>query len=169
MPARQANAGFLHIGTSSLFLVIRRSAQLRSSGAYFVPASARCVILFESGNECRRFSRVVAFNDCPSEPSAAIVVRAERTSPTLLAGGQRIPPSMRFWLFSAGSIRRSGNEVALDTTRLTGLLQGGAALAEWLGLCEEVWIPLIVLGELKAGFCRHAAELQRRSAAEATR
>jgi len=42
--------------------------------------------------------------------------------------------------------------VALDTNRLTDLFQGDAALAEWLGLCEEVWIPLMVLGELKAGF-----------------
>src|ERR1039457_4861432 len=42
--------------------------------------------------------------------------------------------------------------VALDTNRLTDLFQGDAALADWLGLCEEVWIPLIVLGEIKAGF-----------------
>ena len=38
--------------------------------------------------------------------------------------------------------------VALDTNRL----QGDAHLAKWLGLCEEVWIPLFVLGEIKAGF-----------------
>ena len=42
--------------------------------------------------------------------------------------------------------------VALDTNRLTDLFQGDAALAEWLGTCEEVWIPLIVLAEIKAGF-----------------
>lgn len=42
--------------------------------------------------------------------------------------------------------------VALDTNRLTDLFQGDAALAEWLGACEEVWIPLIVLAEIKAGF-----------------
>jgi len=42
--------------------------------------------------------------------------------------------------------------VALDTNRLTDLFQGDAALAEYLGICDEVWIPLIVLGELKAGF-----------------
>jgi predicted nucleic acid-binding protein len=42
--------------------------------------------------------------------------------------------------------------VALDTNRLTDLFQGDAALAEWLGICDEVWSPLIVLGELKAGF-----------------
>jgi tRNA(fMet)-specific endonuclease VapC len=42
--------------------------------------------------------------------------------------------------------------VALDTNRLTDLFQGDAALAEYLGICDEVWIPLMVLGELKAGF-----------------
>ena len=42
--------------------------------------------------------------------------------------------------------------VALDTNRLTDLLQGDAALAERLGICDEVWIPLVVLAEIKAGF-----------------
>ena len=42
--------------------------------------------------------------------------------------------------------------VALDTNRLTDLFQGDAALAEWLGTCDEVWIPLVVLAEIKAGF-----------------
>jgi predicted nucleic acid-binding protein len=42
--------------------------------------------------------------------------------------------------------------VALDTNRLTDLFQGDAELAERLGTCEEVWIPLIVLGEIRAGF-----------------
>ena len=42
--------------------------------------------------------------------------------------------------------------VALDTNRLTDLFQGDAALAERLGLCDEVWLPLIVLAEIKAGF-----------------
>jgi predicted nucleic acid-binding protein len=41
---------------------------------------------------------------------------------------------------------------ALDTNRLTDLFQGDGALAERLGHCEEVWIPLIVLAEIKAGF-----------------
>ncbi len=41
--------------------------------------------------------------------------------------------------------------VALDTNRLTDLFQGDAELAECLGTCEEVWIPLVVLAELKAG------------------
>lgn len=42
--------------------------------------------------------------------------------------------------------------VALDTNRLTDLFKGDVALAEWLGTCEEVWIPLFVLAEIKAGF-----------------
>lgn len=43
--------------------------------------------------------------------------------------------------------------VALDTNRLTDLFQGNAALADQLSFCDEVWIPLVVLGEIKAGFC----------------
>ena len=42
--------------------------------------------------------------------------------------------------------------VALDTNRLTDLFEGDTALAEWLGTCDEVWIPLVVLAEIKAGF-----------------
>lgn len=42
--------------------------------------------------------------------------------------------------------------VALDTNRLTDLFRGDMELAKWLGTCEEVWIPLIVLAEIKAGF-----------------
>jgi predicted nucleic acid-binding protein len=42
--------------------------------------------------------------------------------------------------------------VALDTNRLTDLFRGDSDLAEWLGFCDQVWIPLIVLGEIKAGF-----------------
>jgi len=42
--------------------------------------------------------------------------------------------------------------VALDTNRMTDLFRGDAELAERLGTSEEVWIPLIVLGEIKAGF-----------------
>lgn len=42
--------------------------------------------------------------------------------------------------------------VALDTNRITDLFRGDVALAEQLSTAEEVWIPLIVLGEIKAGF-----------------
>jgi tRNA(fMet)-specific endonuclease VapC len=42
--------------------------------------------------------------------------------------------------------------VALDTNRLTDLFKGDTPLAAWLETCDEVWIPLIVLAEIKAGF-----------------
>jgi tRNA(fMet)-specific endonuclease VapC len=42
--------------------------------------------------------------------------------------------------------------VALDTNRLTDLFQGDQALAQFLGTCDELWIPLVVLAEIKAGF-----------------
>ena len=42
--------------------------------------------------------------------------------------------------------------VALDTNRITDLFRGDLELAEQLSTAEEVWIPLFVLGEIKAGF-----------------
>jgi predicted nucleic acid-binding protein len=42
--------------------------------------------------------------------------------------------------------------VALDTNRITDLFRGDSHLAEQLEVCEEVWIPLIAIGDLKAGF-----------------
>ncbi|MBZ5576397.1 MAG: type II toxin-antitoxin system VapC family toxin [Acidobacteriia bacterium] len=42
--------------------------------------------------------------------------------------------------------------VALDTNRLTDLFRGDTALAKQLAVCDEVQIPLMVLGEIKAGF-----------------
>lgn len=42
--------------------------------------------------------------------------------------------------------------VAIDTNRLTDLFQGDAILAQRIGTCDEVWIPLVVLAEIKAGF-----------------
>jgi len=41
---------------------------------------------------------------------------------------------------------------ALDTNRLTDLFQGDAGLAGFLGTCDEVCIPFVVLAEMKAGF-----------------
>lgn len=49
---------------------------------------------------------------------------------------------------------------ALDTNRLTDLFQGDTSLSEWLAACDEVWIPLIVLAELKAGFYGGARQEQ---------
>lgn len=42
--------------------------------------------------------------------------------------------------------------VAVDTNRLTDLFRGDRELAKTLERCDEVAVPLIVLGELKAGF-----------------
>lgn len=42
--------------------------------------------------------------------------------------------------------------VAIDTNRLSDLFQGDLELAKWLGTCEEVWVPLPALAELKVGF-----------------
>jgi tRNA(fMet)-specific endonuclease VapC len=50
---------------------------------------------------------------------------------------------------------------ALDTNRLTDLFQGDTELADRLGECDEVWIPLIVLAEIKAGF--HGGSQQHRN------
>ena len=50
--------------------------------------------------------------------------------------------------------------VALDTNRLTDLFQGDAELANRLGEYDEVWLPLMVLGELQAGF--HGGSQQHR-------
>jgi tRNA(fMet)-specific endonuclease VapC len=44
--------------------------------------------------------------------------------------------------------------VALDTNRLTDLLRGDRELSDRLERCEEVWVPLFVLGEINAGFHR---------------
>jgi len=42
--------------------------------------------------------------------------------------------------------------LAVDANRLTDLFRGDAGLAEKLGLCERVCVPLPVLAEIKAGF-----------------
>ncbi len=50
--------------------------------------------------------------------------------------------------------------IALDTNRLTDLFQGDAALASILGICDEVWIPFVVLAEMKAGFYEGTRQVQ---------
>lgn len=42
--------------------------------------------------------------------------------------------------------------LALDTNRYTDLCRGDAAVVETIELADEVWLPFIVLGELRAGF-----------------
>ena len=42
--------------------------------------------------------------------------------------------------------------VAIDTNRLTDLFQGDENLGQLLSRSQEVWVPLPVFAELKAGF-----------------
>jgi tRNA(fMet)-specific endonuclease VapC len=42
--------------------------------------------------------------------------------------------------------------LALDTNRYTDLCRGDASVVETVELAEEVWLPFIVVGELRAGF-----------------
>ncbi len=43
-------------------------------------------------------------------------------------------------------------KLALDTNRYTDLCRGEASVIELVERAEEVWLPFIVLGELRAGF-----------------
>jgi tRNA(fMet)-specific endonuclease VapC len=42
--------------------------------------------------------------------------------------------------------------LALDTNRYTDLCRGNVSVVETVELADEVWLPFIVLGELRAGF-----------------
>jgi len=42
--------------------------------------------------------------------------------------------------------------LALDTKRYTDLCRGDATVVETVERADEVWLPFIVLGELRAGF-----------------
>lgn len=42
--------------------------------------------------------------------------------------------------------------LALDTNRYTDLCRGEVSVIEAIELADEVWLPFIVLGELRAGF-----------------
>ena len=42
--------------------------------------------------------------------------------------------------------------LALDTNRYTDLCRGDAPVVEGIEAADEVWLPFIVLGELRAGF-----------------
>jgi tRNA(fMet)-specific endonuclease VapC len=43
-------------------------------------------------------------------------------------------------------------KLALDTNRYTDLCRGDMSVVETIEQAEEVWLPFIVLGELRAGF-----------------
>jgi tRNA(fMet)-specific endonuclease VapC len=42
--------------------------------------------------------------------------------------------------------------LALDTNRYTDLCRGDASVVETVERADEIWLPFIVLGELRAGF-----------------
>ena len=42
--------------------------------------------------------------------------------------------------------------LALDTNRYTDLCRGDASVVEAVELADDVWLPFIVMGELRAGF-----------------
>jgi tRNA(fMet)-specific endonuclease VapC len=42
--------------------------------------------------------------------------------------------------------------LALDTNRYTDLCRGDAAVVEQVEWADEIWLPFIVVGELRAGF-----------------
>lgn len=43
-------------------------------------------------------------------------------------------------------------KLALDTNRYTDLCRGDVGVVQTVELADEVWLPFIVLGELRAGF-----------------
>jgi len=43
-------------------------------------------------------------------------------------------------------------KLALDTNRYTDLCRGNVSVVEIVEFADEVWLPFIVLGELRAGF-----------------
>lgn len=49
-------------------------------------------------------------------------------------------------------------KLALDTNRYTDLCRGDAFVLETVEQAEEVWLPFIVVGELRAGFAAGSQE-----------
>ena len=43
-------------------------------------------------------------------------------------------------------------KIALDTNRYTDFSRGNASVVQLLELADEVWLPFVVMGELRAGF-----------------
>lgn len=54
--------------------------------------------------------------------------------------------------------RRRQMNLALDTNRYTDLCRGDQAVLELVEHAEQVWLPLIVVGELRAGFAAGSQE-----------
>lgn len=43
-------------------------------------------------------------------------------------------------------------KIALDTNRYTDFSRGNGSVVQLLELADEVWLPFVVIGELRAGF-----------------
>jgi len=46
--------------------------------------------------------------------------------------------------------------IAIDTNRYSDLVKGDEAVAEIVSSADEVWVPVIVVAELRAGFAAGA-------------
>jgi tRNA(fMet)-specific endonuclease VapC len=49
-------------------------------------------------------------------------------------------------------------KIAFDTNRYTDLVRGDEFVADMVAVADEVWLPFIVLGELRAGFAAGSQE-----------
>lgn len=50
--------------------------------------------------------------------------------------------------------------IAVDTNRYRDFCDGLPAVVEWFSCAEQIWLPLVVLAELRAGFQCGTASLQ---------
>jgi len=50
--------------------------------------------------------------------------------------------------------------VALDTNRYTDLARGDGSIVSLVATADEIWLPFVVLGELRAGFAAGSQEAQ---------
>ena len=57
-------------------------------------------------------------------------------------------------------------KILLDTNRYTDLARGNADVQRVVDKADEVWIPIIVLGELRAGFRQGTRQTDNEAALE---
>jgi tRNA(fMet)-specific endonuclease VapC len=85
--------------------------------------------------------------DTWQEPGAKMQVLMLRSPPRIL--------SMKHCAETARSAcaqKECGVRLALDTNRYTDLCRGDQAVIEVVEQADEVWLPFVVVGELRAGF-----------------
>jgi tRNA(fMet)-specific endonuclease VapC len=54
--------------------------------------------------------------------------------------------------------------LALDTNRYIGMMRGEPSVLQTVSLADEVWLPFIVIGELRAGFAAGTREVSNEAA-----